>query len=125
MDEEQKHYLRLSLLILTISILYLIKYIPSILFNPSSERLLNDLFDLLVPIIGFSTIYEFLRPKRDQFGWGGILFNIMMIICVINFTILSIQGLFSFSFEITYFLGFVLNISVCILSWFCLLLYYD
>jgi len=125
MDEEQRHYLRLSIILLVISCLLLLKYIPNILFNPNSERFFNDLFDFLVPIMGVCTVYEFLRPKRDQFGWGGILFHLMMIICVVNFTFLSIQGILSFSLEISTLLGFLLNLSVCILSWFCLLLYYD
>ena len=51
MDEEQKHYLRLSIIILVISGLLFIKYISNILFNPTSGRLLNDLFDILVPIL--------------------------------------------------------------------------
>ena len=125
MDEEQKHYLRLSVILLVISTLLLIKLIPNILFNPASGRIFNDMFDLIVPIMGISTVYEFLRSKRDQFGWGGILFHLMMIICVVNFTILSIQGIMSFSFEITYILGFSLNITVCILSYLGFLLYYD
>lgn len=125
MDEEQKHYLRLSIILLAISGLLFLKHIPNILFNPTSGRILNDLFDVLVPIIGICTVYEFLRSKRDQFGWGGILFHIMMIICIVNFTILSIQGIMGFLFEINFVLRFLLNITVCILSWFCLLLYYD
>jgi len=125
MDVEQKHYLRLSAILLVISGLLFIKYIPNILFNPTSGRLFNDLFDVLVPILGIWTAYEFLRKDRDTWGWGGILFHIVMIIWVVNFTFLSVQSILSFSFEISFILTFLLNMAVCILSWFGFLLYYD
>jgi len=125
MDEEQKHYLRLSIILLAISALLFIKYIPNILFNPTSGRLLNDLFDVLVPILGICTVYEFLRKDRDTWGWGGILFHIVMIIWLINFTFLSVQSILSFSFEVSFILAFLFNLTICILSWFGFLLYYD
>ena len=121
MDEEKKHYLLMSLIMLLISSLLLIKFLSGlILWNYSLNNFL-EILGIIWPIMGYSTVYEFLRKNRDKWGWGGILFHFVIIYSMIYCLILVIQGIVEVAINIDFFI----NLSVSILAWLGYLLYYD
>ena len=97
MDEEKKHYWRLSMLLLIISSLLLLKFFLSMnAWDNSIESLLN-IFSIIWPIMGFSVIFEFLRRERDKFGWGGMLFHFLILYSMFYGSFLVIQGVLKLS----------------------------
>ena len=124
MEDERKHYLILSLILLILSAILLIKFLPNIiLWNTSSKSFVFDIIGLVWPIFGIHCAIEFLL--RDKWGWGGILFHIFILYSAIYYLVLIIIACFSFSFQSEFIYTFSLNLAVSILGWFGFLLYYD
>jgi hypothetical protein len=121
MDEEKKHYLLLSLILVTISTLLLLKYLPGLILWNYSVNNFFEIFGIIWPIMGYSTVFEFLRKNRDEWGWGGIMFHFVILYSMVYCLILVIQGIV----EVSITLDFFLNLSVSILAWLGYLLYYD
>ena len=61
MDEEKKHYLLLSTILILISGLLTVKFLLGLILWNYNINNLFELFGFIWPIIGFSTIFEFLR----------------------------------------------------------------
>lgn len=124
MEDERKYYLILSLILLILSALLLIKFLPNIiLWNTSSKSFLFDILGLIWPIIGIHCAIEFLL--KDKWGWGGILFHIFILYCAIYYLIIIVIAIFSFTYQFEFLLSFSLNLAVLVLGWFGFLLYYD
>lgn len=124
MEEEKKHYLVLSSLILTNSILLLIKFLPSvILWDTNSETFLFDLLGLIWPLMGSSVAIEFLLG--DKWGWGGILFHLFILYCAIYYAVLIVEGMFTFQLELNFILTFITNLSIGVIGWVSFFYYYD
>jgi hypothetical protein len=66
---------------------------------------------------------EFL--SRDKWGWGGILFHIFILYCLIYYSIIILVSMFDFSLNFTFIFSFCLNLSIMIIGWFGFLIYYD
>lgn len=124
MEDERKYYLFLSLILLTLSSLLLIKFLPNIVFwNTSSNSFIFDILGLIWPFFGISCAIEFLL--KDKWGWGGILFHIFILYCAIYYLIMTIIAGFNFSHQLEFLLPFLLNLAITVLGWFGFLLYYD
>ena len=124
MNEERKHYLILSFILLINSLLLLFKFLPSIIFwNTLSDTLLFDILGLIWPLIGIQCAIEFLF--EDKWGWGGILFHFFILYCAIYYLILIIISSFSFLFQIEFIFSFSINLAITILGWFGFFYYYD
>jgi hypothetical protein len=122
MDEENKIYSILSLILIAISTLLLLKFILNILpWRSSSDTFVIELLGFIWPVIGFSAAFEFLRKERDKWGWGGILFNFIILYSMFYCSLLVIQGVLNFSLNINFFI----NVVVSVLGWLGCLLYYD
>ena len=121
MNEEKKHYYLLSLIMLIISSLLLLKFLSGLMVWNYTINNFFEIFGFIWPIMGYSTVYEFLRKNRDKWGWGGILFNIVILYSMLYCLLLVIQGIVQFSITVQFFL----NLSISILAWFEYLLYYD
>jgi len=124
MDEERKYFLFLSAIVSILSVLLLIKFLPNVLsWNVSASTFLFDLFGLIWPFLGGSIVVEFL--SRDKWGWGGILFHIFILYCLIYYSIIILVSMFDFSLNFTFIFSFCLNLSIMIIGWFGFLIYYD
>lgn len=124
MEEEKKHYLILSALILLNSALLLIKFLPTIIeWNIDSERLFMDLLGLIWPVMGVSIAIAFLLG--DKWGWGGILFHIFILYCAIYYAVLIVEGMFTFQLELNFILTFITNLSIGVVGWVSFFYYYD
>ncbi len=121
MEEEKKHYIILSIILLIISTLFFLKFLAVLIIWDYNIEEFLDIFGFIWPIIGYSTVYEFLRKDRDKWGWGGILFNIVMLYSMIYCLFLVIQGIAQLSITTDFFL----NLSISVVAWIGYLLYYD
>ena len=126
MDEESKHYMIISIILLIISALLLVLFLPALIgWDTSSERFVFDIVGFIWPIIGISTAFEFLRSDRDKWGWGGILFHFIILYSMIYYLIMVVQGIFEFSFELAFIGKFIIYIAITALGWFGFLYYHD
>ncbi|MFX1498303.1 MAG: hypothetical protein ACFFBH_12320 [Promethearchaeota archaeon] len=126
MNYERKYYLVYGFLIILLCVLLLLKFLPDliILIITSNEYIL-DLISLVWPILGLSVAFEFLRKKTDKWGWGGILFFVFILYCGIYYLFLVIISIFNFVSNFGFIFDFILNISICSISWLTYFLYYD
>jgi hypothetical protein len=126
MNCERKYYLIYGFVIIFLSVLLLLKYLPSIIISIStSNEYFLDLISLVWPTLGLSVAFEFLRKKIDKWGWGGILFFFFILYCGIYYLVLVIISIFNFSTNIGFIIDFTLNVSICSIAWLTYFLYYD
>lgn len=122
MEQEQKFFAVLSLIIFANSVLLIVKFLLIWSFSSPS---LCDYLGLLWPVIGIAIIYEFLRSKRDQWGWGGLLFHIFILYCAIYYIIEFIIGISNYSIELSLILYLIIYLIISSLGWIGFFYYYD
>ena len=123
MKDERNYYIKLSLILIVISIILLFKLVFEFIQSYELGALIFDLLALIWPFIGISTAIEFLM--KDKWGWGGILFHIFILYCGIYYAILFLFSLFILILEIEFILKLCLYFTITSLGWFAFLLYYD
>jgi len=119
MEEERKHYVIISSILLSISGLLLLKSLPNVIIRNLSSEFIWDLLGLLWPVMGISVAVEFLLG--DKWGFGGLLFHFIVPYSMFYYLYLSIQAIITITFVGTFFI----DLSVCVLGWIVFLLYYD
>ena len=123
MEDERNYYIKLSLILIVISLILIFKFVFEAIQSYELGPLIFDLLALIWPFIGISTAIEFFM--KDKWGWGGILFHIFILYCGFYYAILLIISLFNFILEIGFMLKFCLHLLIVFLGWFGFLLYYD
>ncbi|MHA1148661.1 MAG: hypothetical protein ACTSR8_10495 [Promethearchaeota archaeon] len=122
MQEEKKFFIVLSLIILVDCILLLVKF--SLVWFLLKANLW-DYLGLIWPAIGIATIFEYLRPQRDKWGWGGLLFHFFILYCGFYYIIEFILLIISFTYEQVIIINAIIYLAISTIAWIGFLYYYD
>ncbi len=124
MRSERKIETILGAVLFGISIVLVARSPPRFIEWPSSlNTLLSDLILLAFPILGVAAGAEFLR--KDEAGWAGILFHIVMFYTSIGYSIMSAVDITAAAQQGGSAILGILDVVLAGLGWFGFFLYYD
>ena len=75
------------------------------------------------PLLGMYTGTAFFR--KDEDGFGGIIFHLFILYCAIYYLVLSIIDITTFTSSIASIIFTILNVATTGIAWFGLFMYYD
>ena len=117
------HFILGFMVLINSGLLLLKTFLEIFVWHLPSSALIWDILALLWPVLGIWCAVEFFR--KDEWGWGGVLFHFFMLYCAIYYAIQTILLLIDFTIGIQWAMYLLMYSAISFFGWVGYFLYYD